>query len=84
MFQKIGSFLNKADHNLHYKEGEGWSKIYGGLEGQVFHFGTRELCLIGVKGTYRDMIDSLQFLFVNPHNGQYITSPVTGTNQGGN
>jgi hypothetical protein len=83
MFQKIGSWIDKFDHNLSYKEGEGWSKIYGGTEGQAFNFGNRELCLIGVKGTYRTMIDSLQFLFVNTKNGQFITSPEAGTNQGG-
>ena len=78
MFQKAGNYLKKLDHNLLHGNGANWSPIYGGSEGESFMFGDDRLALIGVKGRAGDLVNQLQFLFVDLENGQFHSTPPVG------
>ena len=83
MFQKATNFLHKLEHNLTVEPGkDGWSKICGGYEGKAFEFVNQKFVLIGVKGCAGQLVDNLQFLFVDPQTGQFQSTPHIGGHGG--
>ena len=58
-----------------------WSEWVGGQGGEPTDFsGNPNLCLVAVRGRCAQLVDNLQFLFLNVNTGQYIESPVCGRN----
>ena len=60
-----------------------WSEWVGGQGGYPTDFsGNPNLCLVAVRGRCAQLVDNLQFLFLNINTGQYVESPVCGKNGG--